>query len=110
MTYQHQALAAGRCSHLPLVEQMANVGSEVERALNWRAKHKADYAVHAYERALELLDLTLMSVRGSARVREIARVREGMVDYFAGTNLYGSTDAAWRSYFLPFTVAARKTR
>ena len=110
MTYQHKDLAAGRWRRLTFLEQMANIGSEVERALNWRAKDNAPYAQRAFERALELLDLTLASVRGFARLRELARVREGMVDYFAGTNLYGSTEASWRSYFLPFTFAARKTR
>lgn len=33
MIYQHQELAAGRWSRLPFLEQMANIGSEVERAL-----------------------------------------------------------------------------
>ena len=32
MTYQHAGLAAGRWKELPFVEQMANIGSEVERA------------------------------------------------------------------------------
>ncbi len=38
MSYQHKDLAAGRWSQLSLIEQMANIGSEVERALNWRIK------------------------------------------------------------------------
>ena len=33
MTYQHKDLAAGRWKELPLFEQMSNIGSEVERAL-----------------------------------------------------------------------------
>ncbi len=34
----HPGLAAGRWFELTLVEQLANVGSEIERALNWAAK------------------------------------------------------------------------
>ena len=110
MTYQHKSLAAGRWRQMPFAEQMANVGSEVERALTWRAKGNPVYASRAFERALELMDLTLASVQGFARLRELARAREALVDYFTGTNQYGSTDALWRKYFMPFVYAARRLR
>lgn len=106
--YQHKELAAGRWSQLSLVEQMANIGSEVERALNWRSKNKPDYSMRAAERALELFDLTLESAKGFPRLREIARSREVVVDYFYGPNEYGSTEASLRRYFSPFTYAARR--
>ena len=108
MSYQHEELAAGRWSQLTFLEQMAHIGSEVERALNWRAKHNAAYAQRAFERALELMDFTLGSVKSAARLKELARARETLVDFFWGANHYGSTDASWRSYFSPFTYAARK--
>jgi len=108
MSYQHKDLAAGRWSQLTFLEQMANIGSEVERALNWRAKNNAVYAQHAFERALELMDFTLESVKSATRLKELARARETLVDFFGGANHYGSTDALWRSYFTPFTYAARK--
>ena len=44
MTAQHPELAAGRWQTLSLMEQLANVGSEVERALNWAAKGNAEYS------------------------------------------------------------------
>ncbi len=108
MIYQHKELAAGRWSRLSLLEQMANIGSEVERALNWRAKDNAAYSQQAAERALELLDLSLDAVRGSSRLKEIARTREALVDYFIGSNQYKSTEASWRKYFASFTYAARR--
>ena len=108
MTYQHKELAAGRWKSLSFCEQMANIGSEVERALTWRAKNNVAYSQRAFERALELVDLTLETVSGFARLKEIARIRESMVDYFAGTNQFGSTDASWRQYFSHFTYAVRK--
>lgn len=33
MTVRHRELAAGRWFGLPLVEQMANIGSEIERTI-----------------------------------------------------------------------------
>lgn len=59
MNYQHKQLAQGRWYQLSFVEQMANIGSEVERALNWKAKDNILYCQQAFERVLELLDLTL---------------------------------------------------
>jgi len=110
MSFQHKELAAGGFAKLSFVEQMANVGGEVERALNWQAKRNPDYAKAAANRALELLDLTLDSVRGFPRLKETARSREALVDYFFGDNQYKSSDKLWRSYFLYFTYAARKDR
>lgn len=105
---QHKELAAGRWKKMPLCEQMANIGSEVERALNWRAKNNAVYSKNAFERALELADLTLETVSSFARLKEIARMREALVDYFTGQNQFGSTEISWRKYFAHFTYAVRK--
>jgi len=71
------------------LKQMANIGSEVERAL-------------------ELTDLTLESVSGFPRLKELARMREALVDSFCGSNQFKSSDELWRKYFLNFTYAARK--
>jgi len=108
MIYQHKDLAAGRWKELSFIEQMANIGSEVERALNWKAKNNDAYCQRAFERALELTDLTLGRATGFARLKEIARLREAMVDYFFGSNQFISTEKSWKRYFLNFTYAARK--
>lgn len=110
MSYQHKDLAAGRWEKLPFLEQMANIGGEVERALNWRAKNNADYAQKACERALELIDLTLENTKNFAHLKEIARLRESIVDYFFGSNQFMSTEDLWRSYFSHFVYATRKNR
>lgn len=108
MSYQHKNLAAGSWNQLSFIEQMANIGSEVERALNWRAKHNVAYCQQAFERSLELIDLTLDSVKGFARLKEIARLRETIADYFFGTNQFISTEASLKKYFLSFIYAARR--
>ena len=107
MSFQHKDLAGGRWSKLLFIEQMANIGSEVERALNWQAKHNADYTQKAYERALELVDLTLDCDISASRLKELARVREAIVDYFSGSNQFMSTEGSWRKYFSSFTYAVR---
>ena len=108
MNPQHKDLAEGRWSKLPFMEQMANIGSEVEQALHWQAKQNADYSQKAYERALELVDLTLDCGISPTRLKELARVREAVVDYFSGKNQFMSTESSWRKYFSCFTYAVRR--
>lgn len=108
MSYEHKQLAAGRWGQLSFLEQMANIGSEVERALNWQAKNNSAYSQKASSRALELTDLTLEAVDTFPRRKELARLREALVDYFFGENEFRSTEASWRKYFFHFTYAARR--
>ena len=108
MRLQHRELTAGGWRRLSFVEQMANTGSEVERALNWQAKGHAAYCQKAFERALELLDLSLETAVKPSYLKELARLREALADYFAGSNEFASTPDLWRKYFSVFTYAARK--
>lgn len=110
MAYQHKNLAGGRWKALTFFEQMANVGSEVERAIKWKNKNNVTYSVLAFERALELLDLTMDNEKSGSRLKELARVRETLADYFAFENIYGSSDEKWQKYFYIFNFAARKNR
>ena len=66
--YQHKDLAAGHWQELSFFEQMANVGSEVERTISWKNKGNLEYSQKAFERALELLDLTIADKRNQKRL------------------------------------------
>ena len=110
MNFQHQELALGRWNELSLLEQMANVGSEIERALKWKSKNNPEYCMSAFERALELLDMTLDSCKRKAHLKEIARTREVLVDFFFGSNYFVSSGDSLRAYFLQFACAARKNK
>jgi hypothetical protein len=89
---------------------MANIGSEIERTITWKAKKKPDYSRRAFERALELLDLTIADAKNRARLRELTRVREALADHFAFDNDYRSSPESWQRYFTPFLIAARGNR
>lgn len=99
----HRSLAAGRWQELTLGEQLANIGSEVSRALRARAAGKRERADAALDRALELFDLTLADERWQGRRREIARAREAVVSHFLSANEDG--DESLDGYFLPFAAA-----
>jgi hypothetical protein len=110
MSYRHRQLAMGGWAKLGLMEQLANVGSEVGRAIGWREKGKKGYSWRSLERALELLSLTIGDVKNRSRLKELTRLREVLLDYFYGGNVYGSTDRLWRKYFKTFGWVARRGR
>lgn len=107
-SFQHQNLRGERWFKLSFFEQMANVGSEVERAISWRNKNNAEYSRLAFERSLELMDFTVEDVKNRKYWKELLRLRECLVDYFAYDNEYGSSDEKWHNYFYAFNYAARR--
>jgi len=91
---------------LPLVNQMANIGAEVGRAINWRRKNNMQMSQNAFYRALELIDFTINDKKNINSLKEICRVREVLVDYFAGKNIYHSNDKSLNKYFYYFNLVS----
>jgi len=105
----HPQMAAGRWATMPLVEQMANIGSEVDRAIRAHAERKAVRFDHALARALELFDLTAADARWAGpRRREILRAREEFCRLFFDPDVDAASAAGLSRYFLHFAVAARR--
>ncbi len=102
---RHAGLAAGRWGELSLLEQLANIGSEVGRATHAKAVSNEPRFANALDRCLELFDLTMADPRWQGRRREIARAREVVCDFLIGDNAYGSTPEALDGYFLAFARA-----
>ncbi len=109
MTYLHADLAAGRWQTLPLLEQLANVGSDVARAARWYG-HDPQRCEQAFLRALELLDMTIADGRWTGRRKELVRARELLCDAMAGGTTFGSDLTSLDRYFLHFAIAARAHR
>ncbi|MDD3486939.1 MAG: hypothetical protein PHF35_01000 [Candidatus Moranbacteria bacterium] len=110
MKPQHQQLADGKWESMDFFQQMANVGSEVERAIRWNEKKNAAYGRMAFERSLELLDFTIADRKNRKRLKELLRLREFLADYFFFGNIYRSTKKSWQNYFFSFNYAARLGR
>ena len=103
---QHRDLASGRWEKLSLCEQMANIGSEVSRAIRWRERDPKLFT-GAIDRALELIDLTLADPRWRGRRKEICRVREILCAIVLGDDSYATTLEDLDRYFTQFAIAAR---
>ncbi|MBI2121898.1 MAG: hypothetical protein HYT98_02140 [Candidatus Sungbacteria bacterium] len=106
MPLVHKNLARGAWHKLSLIEQLANIGSEISRARNWQNKDQGIFE-NAVLRALELFDLTLADPRWRGRLREIARTREVFLDALSGGKEYQSSLDDLDRYFLSFAYCAR---
>ncbi len=101
MSYQYKQVEE-RWFRFSLPEQLANVGSEVIRAINWKEKGKEEYFRKAAIRAFELLDLTIKDKKNINRLKEILRLRELLADFLWFDNRYNSTADSFRKYFYAF--------
>lgn len=101
----HKELAAGKWFTMPLLEQLAHIGSEVGRAGKWQHGDAAAFN-GAVDRALDLFDLTLADPRWSGRYGEIARAREVFCAAALGDTEYQTSLADMERYFTPFALAA----
>ena len=106
----HKGLENGRWFELPLVEQLANVGTDLSRAFRWRKTGELDLSKNAFKRVLELLDFTIADPKNRKRLKEIVRARELLIDYFLYDNEWNTTEEFWENYFLQFNYTAALLR
>lgn len=105
--YVHKDLAAGRWNEMPFGKQMGNIGSEVSRAIKSKNKGNQERMYSCVERALELIDLTIISCQLSGekshgRLKEVLRCRDEICDYFFGYNEYEVNEQLMQKYFDAF--------
>src|SRR5471030_1696986 len=107
----HKDLTPDHWFSFSTMEQLANVGCDIERTIQWRTQGDLENSKQAFERALELLDFTIADPKnwGGSR-KELVRVREILIDYFLYDNEYSFTDEFWQQYFFDFNYAAAIAR
>jgi len=106
----HKTLVGGRWNTFSFLDQMANVGTDFERALDWRMRGDLDQSEAALWRGLELLNFTILDPKNKNRWKELFRIKEVMLDYFYGDNQYGYTDEALHQYFYGFAYSSALAR
>jgi len=109
----HQGLTPEHWFTFSLMEQLANVGTDIERTINWRNRGNKNASDAAFDRAIELLDLTIADPKHKkqgGRLKELCRIREALADYFLFNNEYKSSDKLWQDYFYCFNYAAALQR
>jgi hypothetical protein len=106
---QHLDFAAVNWSKMSLIEQMANIGSEVSRTI--RARNNPQRYWGAVTRALELFFLTVEDAQSKGRrLKEILRVRELFCAAVLGNKEFNTSLEDLDKYFLYFALLTRADR
>jgi hypothetical protein len=103
----HKNLTLEHWSEFSFDEQMGNIGSEVGRIIIWRKKEDPKYSKMAFEKRLELLQLTIEDPKNKARLKKLNNLEKILKDYFYGNDKHGYTDETLDKYFLQYALAAR---
>ena len=107
---QHRDLEQGKWEEMPFPMQMANIGSEVSRAIKWMSKGKQERATRAVYRALELVDFSISAAQKldmpmrKSRLKELCRCREELCSFFLDDNEFGSDARSLQRYYDQFAL------
>ena len=97
-----------RWSRLTLFEQMAHIGSEIERARICDEKNDPSMRQRAIERAFDLIDVSLKDMRWQKRLKEFCLLREVLADHYARTHEYQVSLEDLEDHCNQFAFALRK--
>lgn len=98
----HETFTENYWFGLSTIEQLVHIGNDVERAIDLRKNGNKVQCNSAIEKALELLELTIIDPQNVKRLSEIHGVKLTLLDDFRGKNEYKSTDESWHKYFACF--------
>jgi hypothetical protein len=72
----HTGLTSDKWKTFSIDKQILMIANEMNRAKNWIEKKDFEKVLHCYERAFELIDLTVDSSKNRSLINELMRVRE----------------------------------
>jgi hypothetical protein len=96
-----------RWQKLSLIEQLANIGSEIYRVKMWQGKDKKLFE-NSIIKTLELFNLTLSDPKNKGRLKEVARAKELFLDaVYNEAKEYKTTLDDLDKYFYQFALLMR---
>lgn len=87
---------------MPIEMQISNIGSEINRAINWKNKGNDKRKEGFCLKAIDYLSLSIEDPKNSHRIRELLFCIRELQDYFIGTNYYNTNDEMLRKYYDAF--------
>jgi len=79
----HKTLTQEKWSQYSFSRQILMIANELKRVGNWLEKDDRDEARLCYDRAFELLFLTVSLVKESNKLRELLRFKEACAGFYA---------------------------
>lgn len=100
---------AKRWRQFDLIDQLANIGSELNRVIIWQGRDEKKAQEFAYA-TLDLFDLTIADPRWRYRLKEILRSRYLFCDLLWGKNEFKTSLADLEKDFFRYAYYSRNRR
>lgn len=78
----HKGLSIERWAEFAFFKQILMIANELNRAINWIKKEDFKEVTLCYERAFELLYLTISGLEEKNKLRELLRVKETLALFY----------------------------
>jgi hypothetical protein len=79
----HRSLTTDKWFSYPRHQQLLMIANEMNRSQNALQKQDAENAIHSWERAFELTDLTISDPKNPSILKELLRFREMLGELFS---------------------------
>ena len=83
-------------------DQISNIGSEVNRAINWEKKGNIERSKNFCNKAKQLLQLSIEDPKNRKRIGEFFNCICELDDRFFGDNRFNTTDEMLKKYYDAF--------
>lgn len=110
MTSEIKTSFKNRWEALSLSGQLANIGSEMNRALHFQELKDEESRKNSLIRIFDLISLSLADPKWKSHLKELTRLKEVASAMFVKHNDYFVSVKTIRDYFLAFALAARKNK
>lgn len=105
MRYIHKNLALGKWQKMPFYQKIGNIASEVKRASNCYGNGDKKNMQLSLERAMELIDLSVLGKIKLENLKELLRLREVLADYYNDKHGYKNDWEQINRYLLTLFLA-----
>lgn len=106
----HQESTHGQWSDRSISFQLASIGAEFGRSMKEKERGISFDKSPAFDRMIELIDLTIEDPKNSTRRGELCKLRECLCDFLAGSNIWQSSAEYFDRYFMDFALEAQGQR
>lgn len=106
----HQESTHREWRHRSISFQLASIGAEFGRSMKEKVRGVSFDESLAFERMIELIDLTIEDPKNFNRLSELCKLRECLCDFLVGSNTWQSSAEYFEKYFLDFALEAQGER
>lgn len=106
----HKEYSNGKWNEKSISFQLASIGAEFGRSMKEKIRGISFDKSPAFDRMIELIDLTIEDPKNRTRLSELCKLRECLCDFLMGLNTWQSSAEYFGKYFMDFALEVQGER